>query len=253
MTRLRQKAVNQGAAFKGVETTSQGSPLGTLEWNVAGNCQRPVSINVWTRPDPKGYKRVVCSPTRGHRTNVDMEVRCRACENCLKARAGHWRYRALAEWRMAPRTWLLTLTLTPESQHWCENMARSHLDAQGIDFEALETAEQFDMRHRISGALVTKYLKLLRKDGHKFRYLMVAEAHKSGLPHYHLMVHELLGSEPIPHRSLKARWTYGFSDAKLVLDEKGATYATKYLIKSKLARVRSSIAYGATVTSALTA
>lgn len=175
---------------------------------------------------------------------ADLTVPCRECEACLKARAAHWRYRAVAEYRAAPRTWLVTLTLSPDQQFLCLTRALRNIDAQGVDVGSLSDRDLFDLRQRETGRLVTLYLKRLRKDGCSIRYMLVCEAHKSGLPHYHLLVHELQGSLPVRHKQLKRHWTYGLSDARLVESVAGATYATKYLTKTALARVRASVGYG---------
>ena len=63
-------------------------------------------------------------------------------------------------------------------------------------------------------------------------------------PHYHLLVHEIVGRPPLRHAMLKRQWLAGFVDAKLVTDERQATYACKYLTKSQAARVRASLGYG---------
>lgn len=196
-----------------------------------------------------------------------MQVRCRKCENCAKARAAHWRFRAVSEWRAAPRSWLVTLTFRPEEHLRCLSKARRSVDAQGVDFETLSPDEQFDLLTRETSRLVTLYFKRLRKGevGDRtrpqlvselpetwehppaaFRYMMVAEAHKSGLPHYHVVLHELSLERQIRHATIKHHWSIGFSDAKLIKDERAATYAAKYLSKAGLVRVRASIGYGRT-------
>lgn len=143
--------------------------------------------------------------------------------------------------------------------------ARRSVDAQGVDYETLSADEQFDLLTRETSRLVTLYFKRLRKgeigdrtrDGLQtgetaswqfppasFRYMVVAEAHKSGLPHYHVLLHELAGCQPVRKAAIKRHWSAGFSDAKLVHDERAATYAAKYLGKAGLVRVRASIGYG---------
>lgn len=252
MTRLRVRAHAQGVQPKvpdDFRPQSGGNPFGTMEWDVAGNCQRPVLVSVWTRPELYRDKWSVLGPTRGGRLNVDLWTRCRECETCLKARAAHWRYRARSEWKLAPRTWLVTLTFNPEAHLRALSQARRREAKNGTDFEALPEKERFIALERQTGADVTLALKRLRKGdkdhpGVTCRYLLVAEAHKSGLPHYHMLLHEVAGSAPIRHAAIKRCWSSGYLDAKLVTDERAATYATKYLTKSNAARVRASSRYG---------
>jgi hypothetical protein len=119
---------------------------------------------------------------------------------------------------------------------------------QGIDFERLPPAEQFSLRHTEISRELTKYLKRVRKEsGAKFRFLLVAEAHKSGLPHYHLLLHEHDQFRPVRKSVLEAQWkAYGFSKWRLIEDERAARYVCKYLSKDAIARVRASIRYGST-------
>ena len=75
------------------------------------------------------------------------------------------------------------------------------LRQQGVNFSELSEGEKFKERANEFGVEVTKWLKRLRKgDGDhpkpKFRYLLVAEAHKASgsavaeRPHYHVLLHE---------------------------------------------------------------
>lgn len=252
MRRLRLKAHARGARTKvadDFDARKGGSPFGTSEWDVSGNCQRPVLLELFSRPELRTEKAQVIGPGKGARLNMDMHVRCRQCETCLRARAAHWRYRARAEWLQSPRTWLVTLTFSPEQLFRLMAQARHKLRYAVLSFEQLAEKEQFAALERETGREVTLFLKRLRKGGDGFpgvpcRYLLVAEAHKSGAPHYHVLVHEVAGGPPIRHAAIKRAWSAGFSDAKLVKDERAATYATKYLTKSSLARVRASFSYG---------
>lgn len=94
---------------------------------------------------------------------------------------------------------------------------------------------------------ITKYLKRVRKkSGAPLRYILVAEAHKSGLPHYHMLIHECDPSRQVRHKDLTAAWSWGFTRFKLVETSNTAWYVCKYLSKAQLARVRASVRYGLT-------
>lgn len=175
--------------------------------------------------------------------NVDIAVRCRKCPACLRARAAHWRLRAQAEVGASNRTWFGTLTLAPENQFKAISQARSRLAGMGIDFDALPSDDRFAERHKQIAPEITRYIKRVRKQsGVPLRYVIVAEAHASGAPHYHLLIHER--GDPVRHRVLQGQWLAGFSNWKLVHDEKAAAYVTKYLSKSALAKIRASSHYG---------
>lgn len=162
-----------------------------------------------------------------------------------------WRSRAERETRAALRTWFGTLTLSPAAHQTMVSKARARLGAQGVDFDALPYGEQFRERHREISREITKYLKRVRKESGELRFLMVAEHHKSGLPHYHLLVHErdALG---VKHRTLSTQWKLGFEKWRLLTDLREASYLCKYLAKATVARVRASGAYGEATSLVLT-
>lgn len=239
--------------------------------DMAGNCKRPVMVALTGMADARLHRLrqieefLASSPlhdwdqVRGlvdwhgdaearswadpKPLNVDVAVRCRKCETCLKARAAHWRMRAVQEYRLARRTWFGTLTLEPSAHFKALSQARVALAREGIDFETLSGEEQLSERHKQIAPLITLFLKRIRKrSGAKLRYMLVMEAHKSGLPHYHILIHESVGS--VLHRQLQGCWDHGFSNWKLVADDEAASYVCKYLAKSALARVRASVRYG---------
>lgn len=155
-----------------------------------------------------------------------------------------WEQRAKAEVQAAQRTWFGTLTLRPEAHATMGSRARVRLSRQGIDFDALPFGEQFLERHREINVEITKYLKRVRKQSPLgFRYLLVVEHHKSGLPHYHMLVHELVDGA-VKYAVLADQWQLGFEKWKVVADMRQATYLCKYLSKATIARVRASVAYG---------
>jgi len=97
--------------------------------------------------------------------------------------------------------------------------------------------------YKVISKQMTLYWKRLRKAKHRFRYMMAAEAHQSGYPHIHALVHEV--SAPIPKRILQEEWPFGFTHCKLVRNgPKAAWYVSKYLSKDMRTRVRASQHYG---------
>lgn len=216
-----------------------------IVWDVSGDCQSPVYREINSRPDGRPYKQIIVKPGSAHGLTLELTLRCKRCERCLRLRAALWRLRALREWKIAPRTWFGTLTLQPEVQHKFLAQARAREISQGVDFDALSEVEQFRCRHREISREITKYLKRVRKEAAApLRYLLVAEAHKSGAPHYHILVYEVDDARPVRQKTLRDQWTLGFSRWKLVEDEKAATYVCKYLNKDARARVRASVEFG---------
>lgn len=159
-----------------------------------------------------------------------------------------WTAKAIAETQAAARTWFVTLTFKPEAQVRFMNLARRRLLSQGLDYDALPFGEQFTELVRYAGAEVTMYLKRVRKEaGTSFRYLCVAEHHKSGLPHFHLLLHEQLNGD-LKHAVLSKQWSRcGFEKTRLASSGAEAAYLCKYLSKTSVARVRASIGYGEAV------
>lgn len=223
-----------------------GIPLGAIrksvyltEWDIAGRCENPVRVSLSGRP----Y--MDCSTNVGASSGIDMDVRCRKCPSCLKARGALWLDRALRETDFSPRTWFGTLTLSPERHHWVVSTARQIEALQGCDFDAFGHEEQFALRCAVIGREITRFLKRVRKDAEAgLRYLLVAESHKSGLPHMHCLIHEVSELEPIRKCVLQRQWQWGHSAFKLAKPE-AARYVCKYLVKSNVARVRASLHYGA--------
>lgn len=156
-----------------------------------------------------------------------------------------WQRRAVHEFKTAYRNWFGTLTLRPDFHMQVLSRARERMRLQGIDYETLPPSEQFALRHFEISKEITKYLKRVRKaSGAPFRFLLVAEAHKSGLPHYHVLLHEQHPGKPVRHRTLSSQWHCGFEKWRLVEDDRTAKYLCKYLAKDNRARVRASVSYG---------
>lgn len=214
-------------------------PGTATEWDISGNCQTPQTVERFSRcPD-------------GVRVNawIILHVRCRKCPPCLWQRSKMWTERAIVETRMASRTWWITLTFKPELQQQALWRARQRCAKSAVDFDSLGFRDRFAELHRQLGPQVTAWLKRVRKESAtRFRYILVAEYHKSGDPHYHLLLHELVGNAPVRKAVMRDQWTkLGFSKFKLVEDdgsEDACRYVCKYASKTSAARVRASRWYG---------
>lgn len=222
-------------------------------WDISGRCEAPVSVELGGHIPPvatelrEGLNRVEWLPGDKNPLYIGLMTACRKCRTCLRARASRWRGWISAEIRGAPRTWFGTLTVEPQRR----SLVRlSALRSVGLaDFA--DQADEFRALHQQIGKEITKFLKRVRKGNkdhpgpHRFRYCLVAEAHKDGFPHYHLMVHEVDPYEPIRKELLSSCWSWGFSSWKLIDNPQlTAAYVAKYLSKSSLARVRASEEYG---------
>lgn len=237
-----------------------------VHWDCSAGCTNPGAIEIEGRLDPQtrietvpagfvyhlGYqypyparKRAVGVAQPAWTATLTMDVKCRKCAACLRQRAAHWRHRAEGEINAAPRTWFGTLTLSPH-EHSRMNMLADHVLAKGgTRLFDLSPVDQFREEHRQISIEITKWLKRVRFESNsKLRYCLVAEAHKSGLPHYHILVHEVDGGGSVSERTLRKQWGLGFSKFNLIQDKRASAYVCKYLSKSSLARVRASIDYG---------
>lgn len=242
---------------------SQGSAVswnGRSRWTVhqASRCERPLLIE-WTgrgkgegafapnlllrRLEPWRPPIYVGRDKRGPLRLLDQWIPCRACNWCLAVRGRQWSERAVQEIAWGQRTWFGTLTLNPSAHYEMECRARAHLGDAG---DMGQLAHNIYYVHKEISKEITLWLKRIRKEsGAAIRYVIVAELHKSGRLHYHMLVTEEPGSPPIRHKTMKSQWKLGFSSFKLVDDNrKAAHYVAKYLSKSVLARVRASQRYG---------
>ena len=273
MARLFAKAIRSGA---------QRTALGRCEWDVSGDCQSPVTREVharpsaphrdgpygqgasalvyipqlvgvdawgvkwWGKPKLAGRKQILVDGLTAIPLTVCITAKCRRCDRCLRKRAAHWRLRAVSETAMASRTWFGTLTLSPDEQHRSLERCRLRERRVGaVDYDTLPAAEQFALRVRDVGKEITKFLKRVREQSQaRFRYLLVAEKHATGLPHFHMLLHEW--GAPVRERVLSQQWTLGFSQWRLASADnpKAAAYLCKYLSKAAEARVRASARYG---------
>lgn len=130
----------------------------------------------------------------------------------------------------------------------------------------LDALQLDDQKVRLELAEVCKFLKRVRKGGKylvnrggaelreetqapsQIRYMIAVERHKSGEPHFHLLVHETNPAVPITGKWLEHQWWHGFSKMKLA-EKTHAWYVAKYMAKEGSSvglRVRASRKYGET-------
>lgn len=213
--------------------------LHVTEFIGTGNvrCSNPTILDMFGYPD---QITVGLGLEQNWPTAQTVAVRCRKCTECLRHRGRLWTARAIDETRVSTRTWFGTLTLAPDRQTWARYSALARIDARVSD----NTPENvFKESVKVIAPEITRFLKRVRKVT-PFRYLLVTEQHKSGMPHFHLLVHEYAGA--ITKKTLEEKWRFGFSHWRLVPpgDEKKCGYVAKYLAKSALTRVRASADYG---------
>ena len=204
------------------------------------DCLEPVELHLFGYPGLRDIRAGNDRPTV-HRT----AGRCRKCENCLRHRARLWTARAIDEVKSSQRSWFGTLTLNPDEAF--RHTVKADLRASrrvSIPLSQLSPEERTVAIAREVTPELTRWLKRVRKNsGALIRYLLVCEPHKSGVPHWHYLIHEHQGR--VSKRCLEQAWKLGFSHVRLVDGEKPAAYVCKYLAKSLLTRVRNSKFYGA--------
>ena len=240
---LQARAMKEGGAF--YSPWDDGSPR--TYWPIHGKgkqaCIKPVLVVLNSGED---------EATIGG-SAIELHVRCRICEPCLKAKSAWWKLRSMAEIVSAPRTWFITLTWRPEDRLHADYTADRALRNAGV--RSPSPQDLFRARLKALGPAVTLWLqrcrKGLRTEGESavaFRYILVWEEHVDGFPHAHLLIHEKAG-QTLTKRRLQREWKSGFSRLKLVDISpedihRSAAYVCKYISKSMLSRVRASRFYG---------
>lgn len=206
----------------------------SMDWDCAKRCAHPVLVEY---KGAKKYGRGI----RGPLHVISISAPCRKCPGCLRARSWKWINRAIVETEGAARTWMVTLTFRP-SEH-AKNRMRAISRYGAAAWNDIPPEWRQGREFSEAAKEVTKWMKRLRfNTSADLRYFLVAEAHKSGLPHFHALVHERIAGA-IGARDITGAWVAGFSRAKLA-DANSAEYVGKYLSKSMLARVRASERYG---------
>lgn len=230
LSRLLTKAIAAGAV--------QESLL-SWTWDISGDCLDPAEIvyHAGVR-ERANFKQV---PSR----QICIKARCRWCDACRAARANMWIARAFTEFQTSQRVWFVSLTATPDWHFVNELLCKDSLARSTRTWADLSEDQKFVALTRRMGVEITLFLKRLRKSsGAKLRYMLVFEAHKSGRPHAHILIHETEGSEFVRKKHIKQAWRAGFCDCKLK-DVEIAYYICKYISKSRTrARVRASNRYG---------
>lgn len=239
--------------------------IARYELDAAGDCENPVGFGMEGRPSAalEHVDGVLVTPRTvvldsglksGKPTPATLLLdgfgRCRRCGNCLDARRREWSVRARQECNLAIRNWFTTFTLTPERQFYYLEVARRHAALSGVDLDAENDIERFRRHARAIGRELTLALKRLRKVVKtELRYIFVFEAHRSGNPHIHGIIHECDRLGSVRKVDIQDCWHVGFSQAKLC-DAKTAYYITKYLAKDMRTRVRASVGYGQRIVNA---
>lgn len=235
LRRLQAKALQNG----GFHPTDMPS---LVEWDISGRCETPRHRLMHARDEARDNVKWRVNPGTA---SVRLWCPCRQCPPCLRYRGAQWRERATVEIIRSTRTWFATFTMSPEEHFlaWLRIQQRLRQENGGCA-PPLDVREEFNERCADMGKLLTNYFKRLRKtSASPIRYLLVAERHKSGYPHFHALIHEI--GPPVTYRALAGEWPHGFTHFKLVEDRAlAARYVAKYISKSVLARVRASLRYG---------
>lgn len=233
--RLRSLAIDHGAY--------QRTGLTSGVWDLAPTCERPVAVQFDGAPAKlrgSSYVRAGGVPL-----GITLQTKCRRCADCLRRRRNLWAFRAQEEIKAACRTWFATFTFAP---HWHAVMrmrASKRLAERGTDLEVLSGADAGAEVAAEYRRELTLYFKRVRKQsGAQLRYILVQEQHKSGLPHFHALLHEANPDKPVRHATLTAQWKLGYTKFKLCEGLQTAWYVAKYLAKAVDNRVRASLRYG---------
>lgn len=176
---------------------------------------------------------------------VEQHVRCRKCDGCLAHKARLWIARGVDEIKASTRTWFGTLTVRPEDRFVLRVKAHARTKSRASKpFDQMNRSEQYEELCWHLGRECTNFLKRVRAEsGAPLRYLLVYEAHKSGDPHGHILIHE--HGVPVTKQLLERQWRLGFSHWRLTGDDpRAAFYACKYLSKEAQTRMRASLRYG---------
>lgn len=197
-------------------------------------------------------------------------------------RSAHWAHRAVTQYERSARTWLGTITLSGFQHARLDAAVAAKAQESGAFWQTEWSAKDyFRERCEVFGRWLSLWLKRVRVnearrrrgDGDtfayseawihsapQFSYLLVAEMHKSGRPHWHILIHEDRPYELVREHEyyvtqkgvtrvdekalLRQSWKLGFTHFELCTDSRSVGYLCKYLAKDMLWRVRASRDYG---------
>lgn len=239
-------------AFKrlAAKAALQGGQLSATRFqlDVRGVCIDPRTVRFTAEKPHAASNRVL-------KVWIDTAVPCGLCDLCRWSKRVMWRDRMLEETLRSNRTWFLTLTARKEMQDYWLVQAKGYASSKGEAWATLTEKQRGRYLARQGWLDVQKYIKRLRKAAGPFckiRHICVVEFHKSGKPHFHLLIHEV-GYEPLRKRLIEACWRLsgrdrGFTNCKLVRNPVDAVeYIAKYIAKDGMsngARIPCSLGYG---------
>ena len=251
--RVARPAADVKAATIVAMTRGKAVPHAPDYWTAdyAGKCASDLIV------EQAGYGHLRCG-TKGEpevwepARTLSIKVPCRKCGPCRKARRMLWTDRAVREYRASTRTWIVTLTFRPEERYKLSLRAEARYRDTGGDFNGLSIRDRFTELLREYQREIDLFLMRLRKglthrkwELIRFRYLLVAERHADGTPHFHALIHEIDECMPVRKARIEEAWGKGFVHARIIKDEAAARYVVKYLGKQDFqGRVRASKRYG---------
>ena len=228
-----------------------------LLWDRSHRCVSPWLLDIVG----EGHLREVTpEETWVQMSKVSMLGMCRHCVPCLRFKSWLWSTRGAIEVAASVRSWFGTMTYRPEvyllrSYQAEQRYGRGWSDLSADERGALVLAEcghdlrlfMVQLRALVSRAAAAAkgVAKRHARGVTGIRQMAVVEFHKSGVPHFHTLIHERDEMVPVRKRMLDAAWPHGHSKFRLVEDgENAARYVAKYLAKDAVARVRASPRYG---------
>lgn len=252
---MRSVAYASGGVLLGNPMVPEAAPV--LLWDRAQRCVSPWLLDIVGEGH---FREVTSDPTWQPMVKLSMLGMCRRCPPCLRFRSWLWSTRAAIECEASNRTWFCTLTYRPE-----EYVRRLYQAEQryGRGWSALSADERSSLTLAECGRDLRLFMVQVRADARRdaassmgvakrhapgatgVRQMAVVEFHKSGVPHFHALIHERDPLLPVRKRRLTDAWKHGISQFRLVDGSEGAgRYVSKYLAKDAVARVRASPRYG---------
>jgi len=225
-----------------------------IRHDVFGDCIDPRSVVHFGRPEPPALDRMVTiSPGKRKPLELEFRVRCNKCKPCSRRLQNMWRHRAVGEVIVANfekrRTWFATLTCSPAYLYRAKAVCEEEAVRTSTTLDGMSAEQQFHKLDSVIYRDIQRWFKRLRfgRRGAKaaqFIYLCVTEAHRSGEPHYHLLITETNPDNPLLKAAFRSGlWPGGYAAFKLVSSPSAAGYVVKYLRKQG-GRVRASKDYG---------